>query len=182
MRVYLCGSHAVGKSSLARYVSKKYNLPLITECARMVLSERELSVDALRADIDIVDSYQSEVFKRQFLEEQKYKDFVADRSNIDTLAYSSQHSRIASIQFADPILKPYIDSIKAPSSFVFFVRPSKATLSEDGVREKIDWDGIIAIDAMVKLLLEMFEIRYFQINTSSFQERIRIIDSVLSLI
>jgi nicotinamide riboside kinase len=182
MRVYFCGAHATGKSSLARYVSEKHNLPMITECARMVLSERELSVDALRANIDVVDSYQAEVFKRQLLEEQKYKDFVADRSLIDCLCYSAQHSRVAASQFADPILETYIEALKAPISIVFFVRPSKATMVADGTRERLSWDGVVAIDAMVKILLEMFEIRHYQIATDSFQERTRLVDAVLSLI
>ena len=181
MRVYFVGSHSSGKSSLARYVSEKHHLPMITECARMVLSERELSVDALRANIEVVDSYQNEVFKRQLIEEQKYKDFVADRSLLDCLCYSAQHSRTAALQFADPMLETYIEALKAQSSMVFFVRPSKATLIADGTRETLSWEGVVAIDAMVKMLLEMFEIRHFQIATDSFQERTRFVDAVLSL-
>ena len=71
--------------------------------------------------------------------------------------------------------------MKSPDSYIFFVRPSKATLKEDGIRESLSWDGIIAIDAQVKFLCEMFELRYFQINTDSMQERVRLIDSILSL-
>ena len=40
----------------------------------------------------------------------------------------------------------------------------------------------LQIDRSIKLLYEMFELRYFQINIDNMQERIRLIDSVLSLI
>lgn len=52
----------------------------------------------------------------------------------------------------------------------------------DGVRESLNWDGAVAIDAQIKFLYEMFGIRYFQINTDNMQERIRLIDSVISLV
>lgn len=182
MRIYFSGSHSSGKSTLARYVSGKYSLPMITECARAILSEQELLVDALRSDINIVNKYQTDVFKRQLEEEKKHNIFVSDRSLIDCLSYSFQHSGIGAQLMCDPMLKDYLEALKEPSSIIFFVRPSKATLKDDGVRESLTWDGIIAIDAMVKLLLEMFEIRYFQINTDSMQERIRIIDNIISLV
>lgn len=180
MKIYFIGCHSSGKSTLTRYVAEKYKLPMIPEVARAVLAEKELNVDILRSNMDIVDDYQSEVFYRQISEEQKYEDFVADRSAIDCLAYSSQHARIASKLFADPILDPYIENIH--KSILFFVRPSKATLKSDGVREAINWDNIIAIDAQIKLMLQMWNIKHIQISTDSMQERVTLIDTVLSLI
>ena len=50
------------------------------------------------------------------------------------------------------------------------------------MRETVDWDGIVAIDAMVKVMLEMFNLKYINVNTGSMQERVRLIDSVISLI
>lgn len=180
MKIYFVGSHSCGKTTLARYAAKSYNLPLITECARMILSEKELHIDTLRYDIDVVDEYQKEVFSRQIEEENKYNDFVSDRSSLDNVAYASTHSRILSNLLNSSELSPYLEKLRAPDSFIFFVRPSKATLKPDGVREHLSWDGVVAIDAQVKLLLEMFKIRYFQINMDNMQERVRFIDAVLS--
>jgi predicted ATPase len=180
MRVYFTGPHSCGKSTLCRYVSQNYNLPMIPETARMVLSEQELQIDSLRHDLNVVDQYQFQVFERQFQEEAKYQSFVSDRSALDILAYSAQHSRILPKLLKDERLSPYVQSLKLPDQFVFFVRPTKATLTQDGVRESINWDGIVVIDAQIKFLLEMFEIRYFQIDTSNMQERARLITSVLS--
>jgi predicted ATPase len=181
MRIYFSGGHSSGKSTLCRYVSAKYNLPMITETARTILSETELQIDSLRSDIDIVNTYQSRVFERQLEEEGRQKSFVSDRSAIDVLAYSAQHSTLLPDLMQDESLSKYVSSLRDKKSLIFFVRPSHATLKNDGVRENITWDGIVAIDAMIKLLLELYSIRYFQINTENMQERIRLVDGILSL-
>lgn len=179
MRVYFVGSHSSGKTTLARYVSEKYKLPLLTEVARKIVAERELQIDNLRSDIDLVDSYQTEVFYRQIEEEKKLDSFVGDRSLLDCLSYSFQHSRVGEVLATEPMLKLYLERLK--HDVVFFVRPTKSTLKSDGVREETNWDQIVSIDAMIKLLLGMYSIPYFQIDTSSAQERIKQIDNILAL-
>jgi nicotinamide riboside kinase len=178
MKVYFIGSHSTGKTTCARYVSEKYQLPMITEVARAVLSENELHLDALRYDIETVDEYQRQVFHRQLQEENKLSHFVSDRS-FDGLAYAAQHSRILPELLASDGLEPYITSLRESGVFIFFVRPSKATLKADGVRESLNWDGVVAIDAMVKFMLSMWQLSYFQINMDNMQERVQLIDSVL---
>ena len=180
MKVYFVGSHSTGKTTLARHVSHTYGITLITEVARMVLSENEYQLDSLRYDLDLVDKYQKEVFYRQLAEEAKCTDYVSDRS-FDCLAYAAQHSRILPELLASPELEAYLQSLMASDSFIFFVRPGKATLRADGVREVINWDGVVAIDAQIKFMLEMWRLRYFQISVENMQERIRLVESVLSL-
>ena len=181
MKVYFVGAHSTGKSTLARYVSETYKIPLLTEVARMVLSEKELQVDSLRDNLDTVDHYQRSIFLRQ-LEEENKAEFVADRSLIDCLSYSAEHSRILPELLAHPALINYIAKLSEPGSILFFVRPSKATLHADGVRESINWESIVKIDAQIKFLIEMWGLRYFQINTDSMQERVRLVNAVLSFI
>ncbi len=183
MKIYMSGHHGSGKSSLARYVSNKYKIPMITETARMILSEQELKFDTLRADIDVANKYQMDVFNRQLEEENKQiASFVSDRSLIDVLSYSAQHTTILPKLINSIELKNYIEKLKNDNSVIFFVRPTKSTLKQDGVRETISWDGVITIDAQIKLLLQMYNLRYFQINTESMQERIQIIDNIINSI
>ena len=151
MKVYFTGCHGSGKTTCARYVSEKYNLPMVTEVARMVLSEKELQLDSLRYDMKTVDDYQSQVFFRQLIEENKYDKFVSDRSAIDSLAYSAQHTRVLPSLLNSLELKEYLPILKKPDSFIFFVKPSKVTLKADGVREVINWEAAVAIDAQIKL-------------------------------
>lgn len=180
MKIYICGAHSCGKTTLAHYISQTYNLPMITEVARQVLAENELSLNSLRTDLNIVDSYQQEIFQRQIKEELKYDSFVSDRS-FDNLAYAAQHSRILKKLLDSQEFKDYIQSLYSKDVIIFFVRPSKVTLKDDGVRETLNWEGVIAIDAMVKFLLEMFELPYFQINIDNMQERIRLVEAVLRI-
>ena len=180
MKIYISGAHAQGKTTLARYISEKYKIPLIPEAARLVLSERELQIDSLRANIDLVDSYQTDVFYRQIKEELKLDEFVSDRSLLDCVAYATQHSRVSSDLVNSNEYKNYIKKLHEKEAAVFFIRPSGVSLRNDGVREHLTWDGIVAIDAMIKCLLEINNIKYYQINSDSMQERIRFVDAVIN--
>lgn len=180
MRVYFVGAHSTGKTTLARHVSETYNLPMITEVARMVLSEKELHLDSLRHDIKLVNDYQKQIFYRQLREEEKEEKFVSDRS-FDCLAYAAQHTCILPELLYSPDLGTYLEKLREPDTFIFFVRPSKATLKSDGVREQISWDGIVAIDAHIKFMLQMWQLRHFQINMDNMEERVQMIGAVLSL-
>src|SRR4051812_7877903 len=93
MRIYFIGAHSTGKTTLARYVADKYQLPLLTEVARAILAEKELSFDTLRTNLTVVNEYQTAVFMRQLDEESRENTFVSDRS-FDCLAYAAQHSQI----------------------------------------------------------------------------------------
>lgn len=179
MKIYFIGSHSTGKTSLARYVSNKYNLPFLNEVARTILVEKELQIDQLRTDLDLVDSYQNDIFFKQIEQEKDRKEFVSDRS-FDCLAYAAQHSRIFHKLIRTPELISYIESLKNSDVKLFFIRPSKITMKNDGVRETVNWDGVVAIDAMIKLLLEMYNLNYFQISCDSMQERVKLIDSILN--
>lgn len=178
MRVYFIGAHSTGKTTLARYVAEKYGLPLLNEVARQVLAERELSMEKLRCDMGSVDSFQRDVFLRQMREEAERREFVSDRS-FDNLAYAAQHASVLHSVLADGKLPQYLDSLRQEDVFLFFVRPSRGTMANDGVREQVDWEGVVAIDAMVKFMLEMWGLRYICLASSSMQERARTIDAVL---
>src|SRR3954462_10963133 len=95
MRIYFVGSHATGKTTMTRYVSRRYGLPMITEVARAVLAELETSLDALRTDMDLVAEYQKRVFERQVQVErsQTSATFVSDRA-FDNLAYAAEHTLV----------------------------------------------------------------------------------------
>lgn len=181
MKIYFVGAHSTGKTTLARYVAEKLKLPMLTEAARAVLAEKELQLDTLRTDLKAVDEYQTAVFHKQLESEETSNSFVADRG-FDCLAYAAQHSRVLKTLMESKEFNEYLEKFKEPNNYVFFVRPSKATMKEDGTRESLNWDGIVAIDAMVKFMLKMWEIPHFQINMDSMQERTIFIDSIIRVI
>lgn len=179
VRVYLVGAHSTGKTTLARWIRDRYGLPMIAEVARGVLAEMEARLDSLRTDLAIVDRYQREVFERQIQAEAEQEGaFVSDRAFCN-LAYAAHHATILSDVARDPRLARYMESVR--SGIVFYMRPHRALLAEDGVRESVSWEDVLRIDGMVKLMLEWFAIPYIPVESLSMQERSRLVERVLSL-
>lgn len=178
-RIYLVGAHATGKTTVARWVRDHYGLPMIAEVARGVLAEMEAQLDTLRTDIELVNRYQLEVFARQIEAERKVDGpFVSDRAFCN-LAYAAHHSTILGDVFRDRRLVDYMNWVR--QGVVFFLRPHRELVRADGVRAGLDWEEVVRIDGMVKLLLELFAVPYIPVESLSMQERVRLVERVLAL-
>jgi len=178
MRIYFVGSHATGKTTLCRYVSRRFGLPMISEVARAVLAEMETGLDALRTDMDLVAEYQERVFQRQVAVEQLHDGkFVSDRA-FDNLAYVAEHTTNAAAMMSDPRFLQYMKWVS--EGIVFFLRPHQSLLKDDGVRAGVSWDSVLRIDGMVKLMLEQHRVSYLPIESVSMQERVRAVEFVLA--
>lgn len=179
IRIYFVGAHSTGKTTLARWVRDQYGLPMISEVARGVLAEMEEQLDRLRSRLEVVDRYQTEVFARQIgAEAAQPGAFVSDRAFCN-LAYAAQHSTILGRLAADPRLERYMESVR--TGLVFFIRPHRELLANDGVRAGVEWDEVVRIDGMVKLMLELFRIPYIPIDCLPMQERVRLVERVFAL-
>ena len=177
MRIYFVGAHATGKTTMTRYVSRKFGLPMITEVARGVLAELETSFDALRTDMELVAEYQRRVFERQVqLEKLQQTGFVSDRA-FDNLAYAAEHTLVLADLINTDNYKNYMEWVA--QGIVFFLRPHHELLKDDGVRAGLTWDSVLRIDGMIKLMLEQYRIPYLPIESASMQERSRAVDFVL---
>jgi len=178
-RIYLVGAHSTGKTTLARWIRDRYGVTLISEVARTVLAEMEERIESLRSDIQVVNRYQTEVFKRQIAAEKNHEGpFVSDRAFCN-LAYAAQHSTILAEVAGDHELRSYMEHVRG--GLVFFVRPHRELMAADGVREDPDWDEVVRIDGMVKLMLEMFAVPYIPIASLAMQERVRLLERVLEM-
>jgi nicotinamide riboside kinase len=178
MRIYFVGSHSTGKTTMARYVSRKYGLPMISEMARAVLAELEASLDHLRTDMDLVAEYQRRVFERQVqVERMQQHGFVSDRA-FDNLAYAAEHTTVLGDMINNDTFRDYTKWVA--DGVVFFVRPQRDLLREDGVRASVTWDSVVRIDGMIKLMLEQYRIPYLPIDTASMQERVRTVEFILA--
>jgi nicotinamide riboside kinase len=179
LRIYLVGAHATGKTTLARWVRDAYGLPMISEVARGVLAEMEAQLAGIRTNIELIDRYQAEVFERQIeAEAAQPGSFVSDRAFCN-LAYAAHHATILGEVAGDPRLSRYMQSVRA--GLVFFLRPHRELVVEDGVRAGLAWEEVVRIDGMVKLLLEMFRVPYIPVESLSMQERVRLLERVLDL-
>jgi nicotinamide riboside kinase len=178
-RIYLVGAHSTGKTTLARWVRDRFGLPMISEVARGVLAEMEAQLDALRSDVELVNRYQRQVFERQLeAERQQRGGFVSDRAFCN-LAYAAHHSTVLSGIATDPRLRDYMDSVRG--GIVLYLRPHRELVRADGVRAGLEWEEVVRIDGMVKLLLEMFAVPYVAVESLSMQERVRTVETILGL-
>lgn len=179
VRIYLVGAHATGKTTLARWIRDHYGLPMISEVARGVLAEMEAQLDALRSNVDVVNRYQRQVFERQIeAEVRQTGSFVSDRAFCN-LAYAGHHATILGEIATDPRLSTYLESVRG--GIVFFLRPHKELVVADGVRAGVEWEEVVRIDGMVKLLLELFRIPYIPVASLAMQERVRLVERILDL-
>lgn len=178
-RIYLVGAQSAGKTTLANRISQHYRIPLINEVATTLLAERRGKLRELRTNLDAVADFQREVFHRQIVAEQQAgPNFVSDRS-FDNLAYAAEHTTILP-ELMNDMFRTYVGSVK--SGVTFFLRPEKQMAENDSLRTDADWESVVRIDGMIKLLLEQMEVDYIPIRTPLFQERWRTVKSVMKLL
>ena len=182
-RVYFAGTHGAGKSTLVRWVAKRYALPMIHEVARAELTKREAELPALRVDTDLVSEYQRSVFHGQ-VEAERAMDgsFVSDRC-VDNLAYLAQNGNGLRELWESAECRAYVESLRAPDALVFLVQPHASAVSADSHRPAADADErvILRIDGMVHLLFELAGIPYVPVAAGTVQQRQRQIARTLEL-
>lgn len=170
LRIYVCGAHSTGKTTLARHLAREFDLPFVNEVARQVMAELELSFETLRVDVGRVTEYQREVFRRQLEVEERYPEgFVSDRT-FDNLAYAARHSQ-ALPDLLGPEAERYFERVR--NSLVFFVRPHRECMQDADGREKVGWDEINRIDGIVDFLLSWQRIPCIGISELNMKERVR---------
>lgn len=170
LRIYVCGAHSTGKTTLARHIARELGLPLINEVARQVIAEMELSFETLRVDVVRAGEYQREVFRRQMEVEERYPGgFVSDRT-FDNLAYAARHSMVIP-QLLDGDCMRYFGRVR--DSLVLFVRPHRECMVNDGYREQVEWDEINRIDGILDFLLAWQQIPSVGISELNMKDRLR---------
>jgi nicotinamide riboside kinase len=171
LRIYVCGAHSTGKTTLARHISDYTGLPLLNEVARQVMAEREMTFEQVRADLRAVNDYQRAVFARQLEVEASAKGgFVSDRA-FDNLAYAARHSDVLPELLSAPSINDYFERVR--NSLVFFIRPHPSLLAEDGMREVSSWDEVMRIDGVIDFLLAWQRIPAIGISELGLRNRLR---------
>jgi len=166
---------------MARRVSQDYQIPMVDEVARLVLSvHRVNSFDGIRADSQRSGDFQAEVFRRQIAEEAaRNPPYVADRT-MGNLAYARSHAR----NFADlweSVPKQYLNDLQ--QSVVFLVRPQKALrgiASQDTGRLLSEWEGQIRIDETIGTMFKLWRVPYVTIDMLGAAERDEFVDYILA--
>ena len=178
LRIYFVGAHSTGKTTLARWTAKQFGLPLVSEVVRTVLAEREIGLDRLKAHVELHGEVQQEIFERQRAAEERIEGgYVSDRA-VDNLVYAADSTFIAARLFQSESFRRYVDHVRG--GIIFFARPDRRLLADDGVRDEVSWEGVLRIDGAVKLLLEILDLPYVSIATANMQERLRLVEAVVA--
>ncbi len=183
MRIYFAGSHGAGKSTLVRWVARRYGLPMIHEVARAELTKREAELPVLRVDTGLTSEYQRDVFRGQIAAERaQTTPFVSDRC-VDNLVYLAQNGNGLREVWESEECRAYVESLRAPDAIVFLVQPHASRVSADAHRPAADADArvILRIDGMVQFLFEMAGIHHIPIGSDTVQQRQRQIARTLEL-
>jgi len=157
MKIGISGSHGTGKTSLAKKLSKQFDLPLITEVAR------DVNIMLLKGNQYC--QAQRDILIKQIEEEGKYQSFVSDRTVIDNLAYFiSICSHIVSIKE----IKWYVNEARNHISVYdkIYYLPIKFELVDNGFRFT-EMSVQKNIDDIIRSILYLWNIEFEEIKNGN---------------
>ena len=178
MKIYFIGSQSTGKTTLARFFSKYYNIPLLGETIRKVVAREEVSLNKIYNNIDEINRFQMLLLSEQIEIEDQHKSYISDRG-FDFIIYAAEYSTITNIIYNQEVFQKYMDRFFDNNTYTFFIRPQKDLMIGDDFRHNLNWEEINRIDGMFKFFMEMNKIRYFSINMLNLQERINLIKNII---
>lgn len=170
-RIGICGAECSGKTTLARELSSRLNLPLVEEVAGSVPRERRRTMAA-----------QLEIIRKQIEAESKHPFFVSDRTVFDNAVYSmyrfiNSHQTeedCATLTKISQIMTEHLN--KNPYTHLFFV-DEYFPLVDNGIRD-IDPEQQKIIFKALKEIISLSPVPVYPISGST-EERVRDIISIL---
>lgn len=162
MRIAIIGSQSCGKTTLGRELSKRLDLPMISELARRWDIEKVSQTEL----IDI----QKELLNLQIEEESKYERFISDRSTIDNMAYWLHN--VANIVSYDDNRQYKMKALMniCKYSHIFLLVPEFYPKG-DGFRST-DIIYQMRIDAIIQTILYLKSVRHYKL-TGSIENRVQ---------
>lgn len=155
-KIAIIGSQSVGKSTLGKELSKRMNVPLITEIARRWNIEKVSQVELIHI--------QKELLRLQIKEENHNGQFISDRSTVDNLAYWLHNvSSIVDKEENATYIKTALDNVKN-YSHIFLLTPEFYPV-DDGFRNT-DVIYQMRIDATIQTILRLYDISHYRLGGS----------------
>lgn len=153
-KIAIIGSQSTGKSTLGNRLSRKMNIPLITEIARKWNIEKATQTELIHI--------QKELLKLQIKEENHNGQFISDRSTVDNLAYWLHNvSPIVDKEENGLYVKTALENVKK-YSHIFLLTPEFYPVN-DGFRST-DVIYQMRIDATIQTILHLYDISYYRLS------------------
>lgn len=157
MKIAITGAHGVGKTTLAKSLSKKMGLPMISEIARREAKLYGFSkTEQIRkAPKERIRGYQEAVYTSQvFSESALQKGFVSDRSVFDVVAYMEFYG-LSPDDVGWVTDKARLHS-KNYDLLIYCPIPKGGVVEDDGFR-LTGQEGQEKIDELIKMLINSAE-------------------------
>ncbi|XP_071941213.1 uncharacterized protein [Antedon mediterranea] len=178
LRVFLCGAHSTGKTTLLEDVVKAMPVGLHyeEEIARRLIRELDLSIEERDpyTKPDVFEEFQRMVFKGQCEmernNEDSNRDYIADRS-IDPVVYTSVYlgvdakNRLLELPYVKECIERYKNSI------IFAVYPHEECIELDDIRLPPTLKELTVFTETLIDILSEFNISYTPITVLDRKER-----------
>lgn len=180
LRVFICGAHSVGKTTLVNEVGKKLSLHVEAEVARKVIKDLNLRREDFDPETNTskFEELQEKILEAQCkVEEQHSRNgtpYIADRG-IDPLVYSLMYlgensmKRLLSLPSSQECVNRY------RTSLVFVVRPFRECLQTDDIRLVPKMEELSKFTNLMEKVLQDNRIPFTVIDVLDLKKRVDIV-------
>ena len=178
MKIFLCGTHSCGKTTLANEIARRFGFQVVSEAARDIIVADKVDFASFNRDMIAADSFQMKVTREHVrrYESAPKGDVVFDRG-LDFLVYSSMFHTVCADMY-DKYFH-YVERLKEKDARVFVLDPHTDLIKADGVRASLDMETAWSITNGTVLLLEIHRIPYLRLTSPKLLERIKAVDTVI---
>ncbi|KAK3753723.1 hypothetical protein QZH41_013808 [Actinostola sp. cb2023] len=179
-RIFICGAHSVGKTTLAEALAVETGFHLVSEVARTIIKEMGLKRDdydprskpsQFKELQQLILASQAEIESRN---DRLKRSYICDRA-IDPVVYAMVYlgEKEAKDLLQQETTKQNITRYR--SSLIFVIKPYPECISHDDVRLPPNMDELNVFTSTMENLLRELQIPYTLIDTLDLKERVQII-------
>jgi predicted ATPase len=179
MKIFLCGTHSCGKTTLAGEIANRFGFTIVSEAAREIIEGDKIDFASFTRNVEAADAFQHKVACAHVARHTAWRpdrDLVFDRGP-DFLVYSSMFSTLAGEQYTQ--FKSYFEALQEPDVRVFVLDPHEDLMRKDGVRASMDMETAWSITNGIVLLLEIHGIPYVRLTSPRLLERIKTVEAII---
>jgi nicotinamide riboside kinase len=181
MRIAISGTHSIGKTTLARWISRTFDIPYIGEQARHLL-ETKYHFSEVERNLELFKNFQRDILHGQISTETAHNTFVADRPVLDSAVYVKERlikERDADTDYWHSYYDKVLKWMRMNYDVVFFLRYDDNFFEDDGYRN-VNKFYMSVIDEMLHYLyLIHFPSLVVEVNTPRWEERKAIVEETL---
>lgn len=174
MKIVLTGGSSTGKTSLSNelYKQKLVKNLLYIDIKEIILEMGYNNIDDINGNIFL--EFQKKIFMKRKILEDSFDNYVSDRSFIDGLAYL-----MAKNIDPKPFIKIYMKNI-LQYDYIFYLPGDCIPYQNNNFRSHSSYFNKL-VDINIKKLFLDNNLKYYTLNESNFDKRIKAIKDIISI-